>query len=110
MTPISDAAALAVAGALRAGDRVDVIVIWAPPGEPAITRNLYQGVPGFAVGAWQGVDAFVRQRAQAAVEFALVVPVFLLITAGAIEFGKGFFACRRSSSKPAPLWLSSRGQ
>lgn len=35
---------------------------------------------------WQG------RAAQAAVEFALVVPVFLLITAGTLEFGRGFFA------------------
>src|SRR6476469_4648241 len=33
-----------------------------------------------------------RQPAQAAVEFALVLPLFLLITAGTIEFGRGFLA------------------
>jgi Flp pilus assembly protein TadG len=31
-------------------------------------------------------------RAQATVEFALILPVFLLITAGAIQFGQVFFA------------------
>jgi hypothetical protein len=31
-------------------------------------------------------------RAQATVEFALILPLFLLITAGAIQFGQVFFA------------------
>jgi len=31
-------------------------------------------------------------RAQATVEFALVLPVFMLLTAGAIQFGQLFFA------------------
>lgn len=44
---------LAVAGALHPGDRVDVIATWAPPGEPASTRMLYQDVRVFAVGPWQ---------------------------------------------------------
>ena len=44
---------LTVAGALRAGDRIDVLVTWTPPNEPAITRALYQGVTVFAVGPWQ---------------------------------------------------------
>jgi Flp pilus assembly protein TadG len=33
-----------------------------------------------------------RRRAQAAVEFALILPVFLLIVAGTMEFGRAFFA------------------
>jgi Flp pilus assembly protein TadG len=33
-----------------------------------------------------------RRRAQAAVEFALVMPLFLLIVAGTIEFGRIFFS------------------
>jgi Flp pilus assembly protein TadG len=33
-----------------------------------------------------------RRRAQTMVEFALVLPLFMLIIAGAIEFGRAFFA------------------
>jgi Flp pilus assembly protein TadG len=33
-----------------------------------------------------------NSRAQATVEFALVLPVFMLLTAGAIQFGQLFFA------------------
>jgi Flp pilus assembly protein TadG len=32
------------------------------------------------------------RRAQATVEFALILPVFMLMTAGAIQFGQVFFA------------------
>jgi Flp pilus assembly protein CpaB len=44
---------LTVAGALQPGDRVDVIVTWAPPNEPPITRILHQDVRVFSVGFWQ---------------------------------------------------------
>jgi Flp pilus assembly protein TadG len=33
-----------------------------------------------------------RRRAQAMVEFALILPVFMLLVAGAIEFGRAFYA------------------
>jgi Flp pilus assembly protein TadG len=33
-----------------------------------------------------------RRRGQSAVEFALILPVFLLLVAGTIEFGRSFFA------------------
>jgi len=46
---------LTVAGALNPGDRVDIIVTWAPQGDPAITRVLYQDVRVFAVGPWQPI-------------------------------------------------------
>jgi pilus assembly protein CpaB len=44
---------LTVAGALNPGDRVNIIATWAPQGEPAVTRVLYQDVRVFAVGPWQ---------------------------------------------------------
>jgi Flp pilus assembly protein TadG len=33
-----------------------------------------------------------RRRGQSALEFALVLPVFMLLVAGTIEFGRAFFA------------------
>jgi len=33
-----------------------------------------------------------RRRAQTIVEFALILPVFMLLVAGVIEFGRAFFA------------------
>jgi Flp pilus assembly protein TadG len=34
----------------------------------------------------------VRRRAQATVEFALILPIYLLIVAGTVELGRAFFA------------------
>src|SRR5829696_3533142 len=33
-----------------------------------------------------------RRRGQAAVEFALILPIYLLVLGGSIEFGRAFFA------------------
>jgi Flp pilus assembly protein TadG len=38
------------------------------------------------------VQLYAPQRAQAMIEFALVLPLILLVAAGTIEFGRGFFA------------------
>jgi Flp pilus assembly protein CpaB len=50
--PATDA--VTVAGALQAGDRVDVIGTWTRPNGQNATQNLFHDVRVFAVGRWQG--------------------------------------------------------
>lgn len=50
--PATDA--LTVAGALQAGDRVDVIGTWTRPSGQIATQNLFRDVRVFAVGRWRG--------------------------------------------------------
>jgi Flp pilus assembly protein CpaB len=50
--PATDA--VTVAGALQAGDRVDVIGTWTRPNGQNVTQSIFQDVRVFAVGRWQG--------------------------------------------------------
>jgi Flp pilus assembly protein CpaB len=45
--------AISVAGAVQAGDRVDVIGTWARPNGQPVTQAVFQDVRVFAVGRWQ---------------------------------------------------------
>ncbi len=46
--------AMAVAGAIQPGDRVDIIATWTRPGGEPVSQDLFQDVRVFAVGRWQG--------------------------------------------------------
>jgi Flp pilus assembly protein CpaB len=51
---------ISVAGAVRPGDRVEVIATWQAPGTPPVTRQMFQDVRVFAVGPWQNPVIFDR--------------------------------------------------
>jgi pilus assembly protein CpaB len=44
---------VSVAGAVRPGDRVDVIATWTRPGGTAVSQDIFQDVRVFAVGPWE---------------------------------------------------------
>jgi Flp pilus assembly protein CpaB len=51
---------VSVAGAVRPGDRVEVIATWQAPGTPPVTRQIFQDVRVFAVGPWQNTALLDR--------------------------------------------------
>jgi pilus assembly protein CpaB len=55
---------ISVAGALQAGDRVDVIATWTRQNTQPITQTIFQDVSVFSVGHWQNGNT--RQRGSAA--------------------------------------------